>query len=329
MNDEQLIWETYKNHILNEAIPLSIAKKIYTRKDLPNNYTPEMNKAFNNKDRIILPFNSSEKFYVYSDAYKGIQEFIENQNAENYRKCREHQKETGIYQNTYYEMSFEDYIKGYLTVTSVFESDKESSKTQKQIVRIGKFLQEMGQLDLLDQFKKDESRQLKDKDLVVVVSRHPYDIAGASTDRNWTTCISKSFKPIVYKGKSEFDYYTKRKYKRGEEGDTTKYFDINKEPENLKHQKCDEEDGAVILYLVPKKELIGSGDKIQLRKPLSRILFFKTEEGDFFPSVNDDEYIVGVYSKDFGKQAENWMASNLNYEPFFSVDESEDESEDD
>jgi hypothetical protein len=31
MNDERLIWESYQKHILNEAIPLSIAKKIYTK----------------------------------------------------------------------------------------------------------------------------------------------------------------------------------------------------------------------------------------------------------------------------------------------------------
>ena len=31
---------------------------------------------------------------------------------------------------------------------------------------------------------------MNDDDLLVVISRHPYDIAGSDTDRNWTNCMT-------------------------------------------------------------------------------------------------------------------------------------------
>lgn len=40
-------------------------------------------------------------------------------------------------------------------------------------------------------FQKDPRRDAaKQKDMMVVISRHPYDMAGMSTDRGWTSCMS-------------------------------------------------------------------------------------------------------------------------------------------
>lgn len=285
MNDRELIWEKYQT-ILNEAIPLAIAKKAFTRKEYPINYTPEMNKIFDNKDRIILPFNSSEKLFIQSDTEKEIEEEL---------------RKSGWW------VYHDDYVAGYI-------------KKDNQKYRLGKVLQQLGRMDLLDKFKKDTSRQLKNKDLVIVISRHPYDIAGASTDRNWKSCISRYYTPIVYKGKKEYDGHG-RPYKRGEEGDSTQYH-TNVDP---KYHKCDENE-AIIAYLVNKDELINGGEKVQLRKPLSRILIYREDDGTFSTSTFDyDETVYGVQSKDFVDQVENWMLSNFKYTPIPKEDETEDE----
>ena len=43
----------------------------------------------------------------------------------------------------------------------------------------------------LKEFKSDPRRQVGNtKDLMIVISRHPYDIAGMSTDRGWTSCMN-------------------------------------------------------------------------------------------------------------------------------------------
>ena len=285
MNDRELIWEKYQT-ILNEAIPLSIAKKAFTRKQHPVNYTPEMDKIFNNKDRIILPFHSSEKLWFQSEEEKEIENELEKYNW-------------WLYHN--------DYVAGYI-------------RKDNQKYRLGKVLQQLGRMDLLDKFKKDTSRHLKNKDFVIVISRHPYDIAGASTDRNWKSCISRSYKPIVYKGKKEYDSHLSRHYKRGEEGDSTRYYtDIDP-----KYHKCYESD-AIIAYLVNKKELINGGEKIQLREPLSRIIIYRHDDGTFSTSTSDyDKTVYGVQSKDFVDQVENWMSSNFKYTPIPKEDETED-----
>ena len=49
--------------------------------------------------------------------------------------------------------------------------------------------------DLMRDFVSDEARKSLSTDLsklMVVISRHPYDIAGSDTDRNWTNCMTMS-----------------------------------------------------------------------------------------------------------------------------------------
>lgn len=63
----------------------------------------------------------------------------------------------------------------------------------KNIIKIGKLLKRLFPLDdiLLKEFNNDPIRQTsKKEDLLVVISRHPYDIAGMSTDRGWTSCMN-------------------------------------------------------------------------------------------------------------------------------------------
>jgi len=56
-------------------------------------------------------------------------------------------------------------------------------------IKIGKLLRKLGEEDLLKTYNASKTNSLKDiSDLQVVISRHPYDIIGMSTNRGWTTC---------------------------------------------------------------------------------------------------------------------------------------------
>ena len=56
-------------------------------------------------------------------------------------------------------------------------------------IKIGKLLTKLGEERLLKAYSNSKQNTLKNTDdLQVVISRHPYDIMGMSTNRGWTTC---------------------------------------------------------------------------------------------------------------------------------------------
>jgi hypothetical protein len=63
-------------------------------------------------------------------------------------------------------------------------------KDTKQNIKIGKLLTKLKQQELLDKFNTDATREGTKKEYMVVISRHPYDIGGQSTDRGWTSCMN-------------------------------------------------------------------------------------------------------------------------------------------
>lgn len=73
-----------------------------------------------------------------------------------------------------------DYIRGYV-------QDKHGRS-----LKIGKILKANSpesQIFVSDEKRKHDLRILNKENYVVVISIHPYDIAGMSTDRNWTSCM--------------------------------------------------------------------------------------------------------------------------------------------
>ena len=62
-------------------------------------------------------------------------------------------------------------------------------KDAKNPTRIGQILQRLGDESLSKKFIEDPDRKAG-SDLMVCISRHHYDIAGADTDRNWTNCLT-------------------------------------------------------------------------------------------------------------------------------------------
>lgn len=84
-----------------------------------------------------------------------------------------------------YTVTVEDYVDGYAT------------KGNRKF-KIGRILsnQYVGNEEMQDRvmalFVNDPARAGRSGDLLVVISRHPYDIAGMSTDRGWSSCMNLS-----------------------------------------------------------------------------------------------------------------------------------------
>ena len=74
----------------------------------------------------------------------------------------------------------DDYIGGYAV----------DSATGKRRVRIGKLLKSPTAVQEFANDKRRGAAKQKAGALSVVISRHPYDVAGMSTDRGWTSCMN-------------------------------------------------------------------------------------------------------------------------------------------
>ena len=55
-------------------------------------------------------------------------------------------------------------------------------------IKIGKLLS--NNPDLLQRYSKSKQGTIKQSNLLVCISRHPYDISGMSTNRGWTSCMN-------------------------------------------------------------------------------------------------------------------------------------------
>jgi len=136
-----------------EAISLSKAK-YYTRMYNKDKY----NDWFNNKNRIYIPLKTIEN------------KPIKNKKIEN------------LLSKEGYDII--DYQAGYA----------QPKTGSKNIIKIGKLLKRLfpEQPELIKMFESDPLRagSKMEKKQMVVISRHPIDVAGMSTDRRWTSCMS-------------------------------------------------------------------------------------------------------------------------------------------
>ena len=74
----------------------------------------------------------------------------------------------------------DDYIDGYAV----------DAATGKRRMKIGKIIRDTEIRDVFNNDKRRASAKQKSKSMAVIVSRHPYDIAGMSTGRGWTSCMN-------------------------------------------------------------------------------------------------------------------------------------------
>jgi hypothetical protein len=149
----------YLKEIYNEAIPLDTAKEYVKgwKKERHADW-------FENKNRIYLPL-------------------VETKESENKTKTEiEKEIENKLKDNNF---EVQDYISG--TVKNL---------KYNRVEKLGKVLQKID-TNLFQKYQNDPERaSSKNKEPIVVISRHPYDIAGMSTDRGWTSCKNLGTKNI-------------------------------------------------------------------------------------------------------------------------------------
>jgi hypothetical protein len=149
---------------INEALPPSQFRKYV--------------KAFN-RERYNEIFKSLGDKYDHDRNYYRIYIPLVEEKKEGPVSPVQKEVEDYLTQNGYQVL---DYIKG---VAKFGES--------KNTTTVGKILTRLKADDLMKKFVSDESRKALTSDagqLMVVISRHPYDIAGSDTDRNWTNCMT-------------------------------------------------------------------------------------------------------------------------------------------
>lgn len=164
-----------------------------------------LKELFDGKYRIYLEMNSTKPRFVNNDTTKMVSKRLQD-----------------------YGFSLEDYVAGLC---------KKDGDT-KNLYKIGKVLTKYETPDfLIQRFNNDPDRAANKKtSIMVVISRHPYDIAGMSTDRGWTSCMALP-------GDKE----------RPEGG------------ENCDYVEGEIKDGAIIAYLVNKNDP-------NITKPIARML---------------------------------------------------------
>jgi hypothetical protein len=186
-------------------------------------------------------------------------------------------------------------IKGSISICQIvdYSTFLKSKENNFKTVSIGQILQRLKNDSLNKLFISDEKRKsivsTEGDGLMVVISRHPYDIAGSDTDRDWTNCMTigtkKSSKLTQLMDEMEIAKADKNK---------SKISDLKNKIQNLKA------DGSNISYLMDEVQsgslvsyLITSNDK-NINKPLG-VLNIKP-----FLSQDESEYILVSNKKMYG-----------------------------
>lgn len=181
--------KTFKN-FLTEALKISQVRDLYKewkRVGGDRRYS----EIFGGKHRIYLPFNMTDtQKRVPPDMAREIEDAI---------------------------------VPAGYRIESV-ENNLASKDGDKRVTKITKVLNSLGEIELLKMYSHELSKYVKGdaSDFLVVVSRHPYDIAGMSTDRGWTSCMD------MYHGG---DHFMMNDIKEG----TIIAYLIKKEDPNIEH----------------------------------------------------------------------------------------------
>ncbi len=136
---------------LNEALKLSQYRDYHGIR--PEGIEDKLSELFKGKNRIYIPF----EYKVTKENIKPNENILQTLKKEGYE--------------------ITDYLEGYC------EKDGRT-------FRIGKILNKLNRLDLLKTFNEDPNRAVQNKNFLICISKHPYDIAGMSTDRGWTSCMN-------------------------------------------------------------------------------------------------------------------------------------------
>lgn len=228
---------------LNEALPLSTALD-YSRGWNKERY----DKMFDGKYRIVL--SVPKNLEVVPDEidldYTG--------SSPTFTALKKKLSRYSIYFD-----STEDYLKGIVWGNTKFEDALQEvpEKTREKILQL---------------YKSDPLPQAYDpKNKIIVISRHPYDLAGMSTNRSWTSCMR-----IPIPGHKGGSY--------------------------CKHVKEDIKEGTLIAYYTDKEDT-------NLQHPFGRVLIkpFKTLDPKLAPRLVVSNNIYGTMPQEVRLLIKDWI----------------------
>jgi hypothetical protein len=186
------------NEIISEALPISKAKELYSiqKSDKVIQYQDKIFNELINVSKYIKSNKTRDRLYF---------KFTREKDEEEVNASKPNSEIIKTLQDNNFKVK--DYIKGIVT-----------DKYDREL-KIGKILQKINP-ELLQKFNNDINREAsKDKNQLVVISKSPYDVGGASTDRGWNSCMN------LYTGK------------------------------NSMYINCDIKQGTIVAYLIDANDL--------------------------------------------------------------------------
>lgn len=145
-------------------------------------------------------------------------------------------------------------------------------KSGKRRMRIGRLLTKHPHL--LKLFNEDKTRAAYRGKFIICISRHPYDIAGASTDRGWTSCMN-----LV-------------------------------DGEN-RHYIADEiKIGSLIAYLIEEHD---TNIKRPTARTMIKPFYKDDDKEQLHPLLIADPAVYGTNVKGFVRTVQRWLDKNLNH----------------
>lgn len=156
-----------------------------------------------------------------------------------------------------------------------------ATKDGKRLVRIGKLLSDQPEIKKV--FDNDKTRAASKKnEKLIVISRHPYDIGGMSTDRGWNSCMRLTDKAKGDMSGGEYEEYV---------------------PTEIEH-------GALVAYLI-------DADDPDIKNPMARVLirpYINTDDvNDVLLVASSNVYggAPGAFLKTVDKWLEEFNGRNL------------------
>ena len=156
-----------------------------------------------------------------------------------------------------------------------------ATKDGKRLVRIGKLLADQPEIKKV--FDNDKMRAASKKnEKLIVISRHPYDIGGMSTDRGWNSCMRLTDKAKGDMSGGEYEEYV---------------------PTEIEH-------GALVAYLIDANDP-------DIKNPMARVLirpYINTDDvNDVLLVASSNVYggAPGAFQKTVDKWLEEFNGRNL------------------
>ena len=148
----------------------------------------------------------------------------------------------------------------------------------KRQIKIGKLLAK--QPELLKKFQDDPKRRSAKGEYEVVITRHPYDLLGMSTNRGWTSCMN---------------------LKTDETGHTSDM--------GYRHIPMDIKHGTIAAYAIPKgKTPEQIRDQRNLKSPVARVLI-----KPFINIEDDQDIMLGIEDRVYGTPPSGFLETVLDW----------------